>query len=287
MTDRADAPAMPAHPTGALTAYEARSGLFEAILDGLAARGADLDALTPEDLAAVDEFHTGGRPFTLKALEMMPIVAGMHVLDAGSGLGGTARCLAGEYGCRVTGIDLSPAYVDVARRLTALMALADRCAFCVASATALPFAGARFDAAVSFHAAMNIDDRTAFYGELARVLGPGAPLCCFDVMRGPTPGMRYPVPWADTAATSFLRSHDETRDALTAAGFAVVASASLRDVAIRGLRKALAKAADAAGPSPLGLHLLTGDSTPAKLANQIAALEDHQIEPVIVVATRA
>jgi MPBQ/MSBQ methyltransferase len=271
---------------GAVAAYYTRAGLFDAILDGLARRGADLDALTLEDLAPVDEFHTAGRLTTLKALEMTPIVAGMHVLDAGSGLGGTARCLAKEYGCRVTGIDLTVPYVDVARRLTDLMGLAATCAFYVGNATEMPFSGASFDAAVSFHAAMNIADRTAFYDELARVLGPGAPLCCFDVMKGPTPGMRYPMPWADSAATSVLKSPDETRDALIAAGFVVTASASLRDAAIGGLRKALAKAAAADGPPPLGLHLLTGDTTPEKVANYAAALEDHQIDPVIVVATR-
>ena len=77
-----------------------KAGLLETILAGLKSTGADLDNLQPVDLAPVDEFHTAGRVTTLKALEMVPLRAGMHVLDAGCGLGGTARVLAREHGCR-------------------------------------------------------------------------------------------------------------------------------------------------------------------------------------------
>ena len=155
-------------------------GLADAILEGLAAAGADLDNLSTEDLAPVDEFHTAGRITTLKALEMTPIEPGMHVLDAGCGIGGTARCLAHEYGCRVSGIDLTPEYVEVAQLLTDRMGLSDACAYRQGSVTDMPFAEDEFDAGVSFHVAMNIDDRPAFYGELARVMRSGAPLCLFD-----------------------------------------------------------------------------------------------------------
>ncbi len=188
----------------AVANHYGKAGLLEAILAGLETLGADLDNLQPADLAPVDEFHTAGRLTTLKALKMMPLKAGMHVLDAGCGLGGTARVLAKEYGCRVTGIDLTQQYVEVAQALTDRMQLTGRCAFQVGSVTSMPFPDAVFDAAVSFHAAMNIRERDRFYAELARVLRSGAPLCVFDVMKGPSPGMIYPEPWAETAQTSFL-----------------------------------------------------------------------------------
>ena len=270
----------------AVAAHYRRGGLAAAILDGLAAAGADPGAPTPEDLAPVDEFHTAGRLATLKALDATPIDAGMHVLDAGCGIGGTARCLAAERGCRVTGIDLTPDYVAVARMLTERMGLAETCAFHEGSVLDLPFGEASFDAAVSFHVAMNIADRASFYGELARVLRPGAPLCLYDVMKGPAPGMAYPVPWAETAATSVLKTRDETAALLAGAGFTVSAEESLRDVAIGFFRDAFARAAQAGGPPPLGLHLLTGANGPEKFANYARALEAHQIEPVIMVALR-
>ena len=91
-----------------VAAYYGKGGLAAAIIDGIEAAGLDPDALMPEDLAPVDEFHTAGRLATLKALELASLETGMHVLDAGCGIGGTARCLAAEQGCRVTGIDLTP-----------------------------------------------------------------------------------------------------------------------------------------------------------------------------------
>ena len=270
----------------AVAAHYGKAGLADAILDGLAAAGADLEALTPKDLAPVDEFHIAGRATTLKALELMPIESGMHVLDAGCGIGGTARCLAAEFGCRATGLDLTPEYVEVARMLTGRMGLADACAFQLGSATDMPFSDASFDAGVSFHAAMNIEDRATFYAEFARVLRPGAPLCFFDVMKGPAEGMAYPVPWAETEATSFLKTPDETRRLLEDAGFEITAEESQREFGMAFFRDAFAKAAKAGGPPPLGLHLLTGANTAEKFRNYARTLEAHQIDAVIVVARR-
>jgi hypothetical protein len=41
------------------------------------------------------------------------------------------------------------------------------------------------------------------------------------------------------------------------------------------------------GPPPLGLHLLTGVNTPEKFQNYAMALDDRQIEPIIMIATRS
>lgn len=270
----------------AIAAHYGIDGLIDAIFNGLRESGVDLDALTPEDLAPVDEFHTAGRQTTLKALSMMPIAEGMHVLDAGCGIGGTARCLMHEHGCRVTGLDLTPEYIEIARLLTDRMGLSHAGAFHHGSATEMPFADAAFDAAVNFHAAMNIEDRKALYGELARVLQPGAHLCIFDVMKGPTPGMRYPVPWAESDRTSFLKSTQETADLLGTAGFEVTAVENLRDFAIAYFKDVFAAIAADGGPPPLGLHLLTGANAGEKFANYLQAAEAHQIEPVIMVAVR-
>jgi len=270
----------------AVAAHYGKTGLLKTILAGLEAAGADPDAPATEQLAPVDEFHTAGRLTTLKALEMTPLKAGMHVLDAGCGIGGTARVLAKEHGCRVTGLDLTPEFIDVARALTERTKLAEACSFQVGSVVDMPFADASFDAGVSFHVAMNVGNRARFYGELARVLRPGAPLCIFDVMKGPGPGMRYPVPWAETAETSFLRTPVETGTLLRQAGFEITAEESLRDFAIGYFREVFAKAAQADGPPPLGLHLLTGANAPEKFANYAQALGEHQIDPVIVVAKR-
>ena len=62
-----------------------------------------------------------------------------HVLDLGCGIGGPARYLAGTLGRKVTGIDLSPAFIDAAAYLTARCGLSDRVSFQVGDAQNLPF----------------------------------------------------------------------------------------------------------------------------------------------------
>ncbi len=258
----------------------------DAIFAALKAAGANPDAPTLDQLAPVDEFHTAGRITTERALKLMPLEPGMRVLDAGCGIGGTARYLAQSYKCRVTGVDLTPEYIEIARDLTRRTGLSEDCTFEAASVLALPFEASAFDAAITFHVAMNVEDRAAFYAELARVLRPGAWLCVFDVMKGPTPGMRYPVPWAETERTSFLKSVSQTRELLEAAGFRIEKEDNVRDFAREYFKEQAAKSERGEAPPPVGLQLLTGENSRDKFGNYVAALEDHQIEPVILIAAK-
>ncbi|MGH7645221.1 MAG: SAM-dependent methyltransferase, partial [Gemmatimonadales bacterium] len=101
---------MPELDTGAVAAYWGRENLAEAILAALTARGTDLDALTPDALAPVDQFHGGGKPVTERLARIAGAAPGMQVLDVGGGFGGPARTLAVEFGCLVTTVDLTASY---------------------------------------------------------------------------------------------------------------------------------------------------------------------------------
>ncbi|OAF13725.1 class I SAM-dependent methyltransferase [Bradyrhizobium neotropicale] len=201
--------------------HYAASGLTERLKAALAVFGPEDKPLAPQQLAALDQFHTRGLAATADLAKLAGIAADMSVLDVGAGVGGPARFLATNYGCRVIGVDLSDPFVLAARYLTARTGQSERVSFETASAMELPFDDGRFDVAWLQHVAMNVPDRGRLYREIRRVLKMGGRFATFDVvMRGGEP--LYPVPWARTPATSFLLSAAATREAIEAAGFRVL-----------------------------------------------------------------
>jgi sarcosine/dimethylglycine N-methyltransferase len=198
------------------------TGLTERLKTALAALGPEDQQLTPQKLAALDQFHTRGLAATAELAKLSGITAGMSVLDVGSGVGGPARFLAATCGCQVTGVDLSEPFVEAARYLTERTGQSGQVSFQAASALELPFDAGRFDIVLLQHVAMNISDRTRLYREIRRVLKPGGRFATFDVVLNDGEP-HYPVPWARTPATSFLLSAAATRAAIEPAGFRALA----------------------------------------------------------------
>ena len=111
---------------GVISHYGA-ANLAGAILSAAAAAG--VTDITPATLAPVDEFHTGGVVATRQLAELAALKPGERVVDLGSGIGGASRVLAAEFGCDVTGVDLTPDFVDCARVLTERCGLSSTCRF--------------------------------------------------------------------------------------------------------------------------------------------------------------
>ena len=263
--------------------HYARDGLERAILDAVTASGKSLDRLAAADLSGVDEFHIGWRSATIEFAALTGLSRGMHVLDIGSGIGGPARYFAETHGCRVTGIDLTQEYVDVANTLTRLCGLEAQVSFRQASAFALPFEDGAFDAATMIHVGMNIADKAALFAEVRRVVRPGGSFGLYDVVRSSDGTVTYPTPWAASAETSFLETAEVYRRGLEAAGLILEAERDQRDLAVRAGREMQERIAQH-GPSPLGLHLLMGSDAPQRLGNMMAALKGGTIAPVAFVA---
>lgn len=261
------------------------AGLLARIFSGLEASGVDPNRLRPEDLAPVDEFHIGGREATEGAVAKMALSRDQHVLDIGCGIGGAARYIAERVGCKVTGIDLTPEFIQVARTLTDRTGLGDKVGFEIASALAMPFEDGTFDAAITFHVAMNIPERAALYGEIARVMKPGATLCVYDVMQKSDASLAFPVPWAETAATSHLTTPDEMLTLLGNAGFSVQDVDDRTDFALNIFRQSQAAAED--GPPPIGIHLIIGANALEKFRNVLINIENGSVAPVQMIARRA
>ncbi|RZN34400.1 class I SAM-dependent methyltransferase [Bradyrhizobium sp. Leo121] len=194
------------------------TGLTERLKTALTAFGPEKQRLMPQQLAALDQFHTRGLAATAELAKLAGMSADMSVLDVGSGVGGPARFLAATYGCRVTGVDLSEPFVDAARYLTERTGQSGQVSFEAASALDLPFEDGRFDVVLLQHVAMNISDRTRLYREIRRVVKSDGRFAIYDVvLNGGEP--HYPVPWARTPATSFLLTAAATREAIEPAGF--------------------------------------------------------------------
>ncbi|SMX45181.1 class I SAM-dependent methyltransferase [Maliponia aquimaris] len=177
--------------------------------------------LTPDMLYRFDQLHGRELHATRDHAARLSPKPGAHVLDIGSGIGGPARYLAATCGCRVMGIDLTLAFVDTARDLTALCGLGAMVDFVQGDAAHLPMADAGFDHALCFYVGMNLPDSSAVLAECLRVLKPGGRLVWTEVTTG-TGAPHYPLPWARTAEASFLDSHAVLLDRFARAGFDVV-----------------------------------------------------------------
>ncbi|BBZ37677.1 SAM-dependent methyltransferase [Mycobacterium conspicuum] len=244
------------------------------IEQALIAAGKDLGHLAPADLAMLEDFHTMGRIATSQLVDLAGITAASSVLDAGSGVGGTARYVADHCGCSVTAVDLTDEYSDTNRWLNRLVGLDDRISVRQADVTELPFPDGTFDVAISQHVQMNVADKGRLYSEARRVLVSGGRLALWDIVIGDGAELDYPLPWADLPEYSHLVAGDELRGAVDSAGFDVEQWNDLTDQA-----GALMKAMLSQPPSPLGLHAFVTDFA-RKAENLTVALADGRLRVV-------
>jgi SAM-dependent methyltransferase len=269
----------------AIQTHYTRADLGEVILAALEKAGKNLNRLTPEDLAPIDQFHIRGRTATLELARAAGLDSAKYVLDVGSGVGGTSRCLAKEFGCRVTGIDLTDEYCRAATMLSARIGLAHLVDFRQGDATELPFDDQTFDVVWTEHVAMNIPDKARLYKEMHRVLKPGGTLAIYDVLAGPTGPVLFPVPWARTPDTSFLVQPNELRKLLEGAGFTVTEWSDTTEAA-RAWFVSLAEKIKKEGFPPLGFHVLLGADFKAMAQNQGRNLQEGRIVLGQVVARK-
>ncbi|MGA9690062.1 MAG: class I SAM-dependent methyltransferase [Pseudonocardiaceae bacterium] len=266
-----------------VTEHYSQGDLERKILHALTTLGADPERLDPDQLAAVDEFHIGGRRATVELTDQLDLHPGLRVLDVGSGLGGTARALARKHGVEVTGLDLTAEYVEVATSLTRRAGLAELVRFRQGSATTLPFADGSFDRVCMLHVGMNIADKAALFTEIRRVLVAGGALGIYDLMRVGPGEVSYPEPWAATSATSFLAEPRRYRELLAQAGLPVQAERDRRGFGIDVLHEMQDRVAQD-GPPALGLHLVMAPDPAVKIANMLDSLERAVLAPTEMIS---
>ena len=127
-----------------------------------------------------EEIHIGGTIATRELAALAGITKGDRVLDICSALGGPARQLAAEFGCRVTGIDATPGMVEEATRRTAAAGLEGRVTYRHGNALDLPFRESSFDTVWGQDAWCYVTDKARLIREAARVTRPGGTIAFTD-----------------------------------------------------------------------------------------------------------
>ena len=261
--------------------HYAATRLTELIRSALTTIAPEGETLTVAQLAPVDQFHLRGILATKELAGAAALEPSSRVLDLGCGIGGPARYLAATFGNMVTGVDLSPGFIDAATYLTARCGLSERVTFQTGDAFDLPFQDSAFDAVFLQHVAMNIEDRAALYAEVHRILTPGGRFATYDVVLGDG-DVVYPVPWARVASTSFLLGESDTRTALERAGFQAVLWRDDSQTVVDWFKATLA-GPPASGPN---LGVVLGPDFLAMTANLARNIREHRVGVLSAVLTR-
>jgi SAM-dependent methyltransferase len=163
-----------------------------------------------------DAIARGIQPVADHVVRVARVRAGERVLDVACGTGNTAL-VARARGAVVTGLDLTPELLDVARGRAAEEGL--DVTWTVGDAEALPFPDGSFDVVLSSCGLMFAPDQQKVAEEVARVTRPGGRIAIqawtrdggagrmFQVTGAyapPPPGMPSPFDWADEARVTAL-----------------------------------------------------------------------------------
>ena len=268
-----------------IASHWSKGDVYSRILSELEKASKPLDSLTIEDLAPVDHFHARGFPATIELADKLPIKRGHHILDIGCGLGGPARYLAHRFDCKVSGVDITGPFIDVAEKLTKLLHMQGRVELALGDGNQLPYESKMFDGAYAQHVTMNVEDRNRFFSEACRVLKPGAFFAITEHGLGPAENPYYPLPWSEDGSGAYLKTPEDTRRHLEQSGFGDVNIEYTGPKYLEGYHRAIALAARGELP-PLGIHILMGDTAPQKTKNAARNIEERRTEPVQIICSK-
>lgn len=193
------------------------AGQIAAMLDAAAIDG----QFTPEQTGLLDQYHAGGVGAVDRLIPGLALSPGDTLIDVGSGFGGPARRIAERTPASVVGIDITPSYVEAAQTLTTRMGFADRVDF--RHADIMDLAVERpYDAALTMHVQMNVEDKRAWFAAIAAVLAPAGRLAVWEVCTTTGRQPPWPMPWSLDGSDSFLSTPADLRQAITSGGFDIV-----------------------------------------------------------------
>ena len=273
--------------TDSVAEHYTHGSLLAMITAGIDSIGKTPASVTIDELAPVDEFHIGGRQASEEFTDQLGLTGNDHVLDVGCGIGGTSRFVASRFGCRVTGVDLTPEFIETGTALCKWVGLDEQIELHQGNALSMPFTEGSFDAAIMLHVGMNIADKAGLFSEVYRLLRPGAVFGVYDVMKTGDGELKYPVPWSSVPDTCALATQAQYVAALQQAGFDIIEVENRREFAADFFAETRERMEAAGGtPPPLGVHIAMGESAPAKITNMVENIAAGCCAPVEIIARR-
>jgi len=250
--------------------------LAERILTALREAGKDIENLSREDLTGFDEFHAGG----LDATREMALFAGIspedEILDLGSGIGGPARTLASEFGCNVTGLDITKSFCDAARELSRRLEMSDKVKFVCADAVDMPLPSEHYDTVWAQYSLPNIKQQSALFEQIYRVLKPGGSFVFETLCQGPVGEIHLPVFWAAEPQNNHIQTPANTLKNLVAAGLSKINFEDVTEHVLEAARCRLAAAETQPSASTLWLGLIVPYDVQKKMRNSIRNSEERR-----------
>ncbi len=271
--------------TGAIADHWGQGDVCGKILDAMRAAGLSPETVTVEQLTPVDHLHARGFPATVELADKLPIREGQRLVDIGCGIGGPARYIAKRFGCRISGVDITPAFVEAAQKLSVLVGMEGAVDVQLGDGHELPYGDEVFDGGYAQHVTMNVADRPKFFAEVFRVLKPGAFFALTEHGLGSKGQPVYPCPWSDDGSGAYLVTPEQTRRFLEDAGFESVEIEDTGEKYLAGYRKAMELAARGELP-PFGTHILLGETAPAKTRNAALNIEEGRTHPIQVICRK-
>ena len=265
-----------------------RKVLGDKIVSALQQAGKDMENLELKDLSTIDQLHTGGHLATIELMKNSGLKPDDKILDAGCGIGGSSRLIAKEFKLKVTGIDIVDEFIVTAQILTGLTdkknKFKDLLEFNQGTIMQLPGQDCMYDAVLSQHTLMNIQEKDLVFNEFARVLKPKAKLLLYEIVKKKDLGIKpfeFPVPWAASHDISFLITWESLLEKCQKAGFELVYYSDKTDQAEiwwATVKEITKKFSD--NPRPLGPHIIFGENGKHFGRTMTSNLENNHISLV-------
>jgi sarcosine/dimethylglycine N-methyltransferase len=190
--------------------------------------------------AAAGSIKAASRNTVATMETMLPYLdADTQVLDIGSGYGGSARYLAGKYGCPIDCLNLSETENERNNQLTQAAGLDDPIQVTTGNFEQIPFAADTYDIVWSQDAILHSDKKEQVFAEVFRVLKPGGHFIFTDPMQSDDcpEGVLQAV--LDRIHLQEMGSVKRYRAILTALGFQEIAVREMPEQLIHHYRRVL------------------------------------------------